>query len=146
MAELDTIEIYNPLKEEVTIRFNGEPYKVPGLSSKHYPQFLAFHIAKHLSDKVLEPELQKIKKANTKENSFNPKNAQLMIYDNVERRIALYDILKSKELVQTCIAQFPLKGFIGVMKDYDDYVAKIETPKPTKVKAPKEEKTEVAAE
>lgn len=140
MAELDTIAIYNPLKSDFSCRFNGQVYKVEAQSSKHFPQFLAFHVAKHLTDEILKPELLKIKKGNSKENTFNPKNAQLMIYDNVQRRVALYDVLKSKELVQQCIAQFPLKGFIGVMKEYDDYVAEAEAPKAPKSKTPKEVK------
>jgi hypothetical protein len=135
MAELDTIAIYNPLKEDFQCRFNGQVYRVEAQSSKHFPQFLAFHVAKHLSDAILQPELVKIKKTAPKENSFNPKNAQLMIYDNVERRIALYDILQNKSLVQTCISQFPLKGFIGNVKVFDDYVAKAEAPKESKTKA-----------
>ncbi len=135
MAELDTIEIRNPLKVDFSCRFNGQVYTVAAETSKHFPQFLAFHVAKHLSDAILTPDLEKIKKGNNKENSFNPKNAQLMIYDNVQRRMALYDVLKNKSLVQTCIAQFPLKGFIGNVKEFDDYVTKAETPKKPKAEA-----------
>jgi len=131
MAELDTLTIYNPLKEDFLSRFNGELYKVPAQESKPFPQFLAFHIAKHLSDALMAPELLKIKKDTGKEgsNAFNPRNAQLMIFDNTIRRKHLYDILGSKELVESCLKAFPFKAFVGIfgeMKDYDEYVAKKE--------------------
>jgi len=123
MAEYETIEILNPLKEEVMVRFNGELYKLPAEAKKSYPKFLAFHMAKELSDKILVPELLKLKKAD-KEKGYNPKNAQLVIYDNPSRRISLYQVLGSKDLVQECVEAFPFKSFIGEMSVYDEYVAK----------------------
>lgn len=134
MAEFDTILITNPTEESFSHRFNGELYTIPGESSKHFPTYLSFHLAKHLSDKILSEELLKLKKANEKSaerNSFNPKNAQLMVYDNPSRRIALYKILGSRELVQECIERLPLKPFVGEMSIYDEFVAKSE--KKTKV-------------
>lgn len=138
MAELDTIEVYNPLPEAFSVRFNGQMYTIEAKASKHFPQFLAFHLAKHLSDKMLMPDLVKIKKSSTKENSFNPQNAQLMIYDNPQRRIYLYDVLKNKSLVESCIGQFPFKPFVGEIKEYDEYVEKKLKPKESKAK-PKNE-------
>lgn len=136
MSELDTIAVYNPLDEDFSVRFNGELYKVPSKSEKHFPQFLAMHVAKHLSDVLLAPDLAKLKKENKGGvNTFNPKNAQLVIYDNPKRRIALYQILRSKEYVQSCIEAFPFKGFIGEMAEYDKFVEKQTSPKPGKPKA-----------
>lgn len=138
MAELDTIPVYNPLNEDFVCRFNGEPYKVSAKSDKHFPSFLAFHIAKHLSDTMLVPDLMDLKKEAAKNSSpYNPKNAQLMIYDNPRRRMTLYDILKSKELVEQCIQAFPFKGFVGEMAEYDAYVEKTLA---KSEKAPKAEK------
>lgn len=136
MAELDTCYVTNPTGEPFTVRFNGELYVVP-VEGKHFPQFLAFHIAKHLSDSVLSKELIRLKQATKKmDNPYNPAVAQLQVYDNPQRRIALYDILGTKELVQSCINSYPFKDFIGDMKEYDEYVAKKET---VKVKASKKE-------
>jgi hypothetical protein len=132
MAELDVIKVSNPLGEEFSCRFNGELYKVPAESEAFFPHFLAFHMAKHLSDKMLSKEVEKTKKAKT-DNPFNPKVAQVEIYDNPDRRIALYDILGTKELVEKCINAFPFKGFLGEMSDYDKYVEKKEKAKDMKV-------------
>lgn len=125
MAELESIQIFNPSDEDFTQNFNGEAYTVPAKGAKSYPVFLAYHIAKHLSDKLLLPELIKIKEEHSKAknvNPFNPKTAQLMVYDNPKRRIALYECLKSKQHVQTLIEKYPFKAFIGEMNQYDDFV------------------------
>lgn len=125
--EYDTIEVFNPMKEDFTVRFNGEPYLLKTGEVKLYPHFLAFHIAKHLSDKMLIPDLEKI----TKESglNYNPKNGQLMIHDCLRRRETLYDILRSRDNVATCITVFPFKGFIGEMAEFDAYIAKQEEKK-----------------
>lgn len=132
-SEYDTIEVFNPLDEEFATRFNGEIYRVPAKSGKFFPTFLAMHVAKKLSDKILEPLLVKLKKdsAKTDKSPFNPLNAQLMIYDNPERRISLYRVLRSKERVQACIQNFPFKGFIGEMSEYEKFVAKETSTEPT---------------
>ena len=123
MAEFDTTNVYNPLDEDFQVRFNGELYTIGDGETKTFPEFLAFHIAKHLSDKVLTKNVEKLKKEN-KENPYNPKLAQLMIYDNAERRIALFDILQSKDIVERCIGAYPFKGLIGDLSKYDEYVSK----------------------
>ncbi len=135
--EYDTVEVFNPLKEEFIVRFNGQPYKLGSKEKKPYPFFLAFHVAKHLSDLLLQPELQKIKKEKGGNGEFNPKNAQLMVYDNPKRRMALYSILGSEKLVQGCIEAFPFKAFLGEMKDWTKFLEdqeseKVEKPKTTK--------------
>lgn len=128
MAELDTIGILNPTKEEFVGKFNGESYPLAAGAEKAFPEFLAFHLAKHLSDKMLSEEVEKIRKAQ-KDDPYRPQVGQMMVYDNPKRRIALYDIFRSKEKVQQCIESYPFKAFIGEMAEYDDYVSKAEAPK-----------------
>jgi hypothetical protein len=127
MAELDTIIVKNPLKEDFNVRFNGEPYTVKAGEEKTFPSFLAFHFAKHLSDKILSKEVEKIKKAKS-DNPYRPEVGQLLLHDNVKRRMALYDVLRDKELVGHVIVAFNFKGLIGEMKEYEEYVDKIENP------------------
>lgn len=140
-SEFETIEITNPLEEAFKVRFNGELYTIEAGAFKSYPRFLAFHIAKHLSDKMLIPEVEKRQKKQKEGDVYNPQIAQLMIYDNSYRRILLYNILKSKIMVEECIKAFPFKGFIGEMDEYEEHVAKVEAPKVEKPKAPKTEET-----
>lgn len=121
MAEFDTIPVHNPMNEDWMHRFNGEAYILKAQETKFFPVGLAFHIAKHLSEKALAPELAKIKEE--KPGQEDPRVPQLMIYDNPSRRIALYNILGTKELVETCVRNTNLKGFIGEMSVYDEYVA-----------------------
>jgi len=123
MAEFDTTSITNPMKEDFAVNFNGERYEIGAGEEKSFPEFLAFHVAKHLSDKMLGEEIEKVKKAD-KENPFNPRVGQLLVYDNPQRRMRLYDILGSKEKVEACINAYPFKGFIGELDEYDEYVAK----------------------
>ena len=125
MAELDTINLRNPFHEDFTVNFNGEPYAIKHGETKTYPKFLAFHIAKHLSNRILGEEVIKLK-AIKSDNPYRPEVAQLMIYDNPSRRIALYDILGSKERVEECIKTMNLKGFIGEMHIYDASVERKE--------------------
>lgn len=130
MAEFDTTSITNPMKEDFAVNFNGERYEIGAGEQKSFPEFLAFHIAKHLSDKMLNDEVQKIKNAD-KENPFNPRVGQMLVYDNPQRRMRLYDILGSKARVEACINAYPFKGFIGELEEYDNYVAST-TVAPTK--------------
>lgn len=123
MAELDTIALTNPTDEDFSVNFNGEGYSVGAGATKPFPEFLAFHIAKHLSDKILGEEVKKLKMKKS-ENPFRPEIGQLMVYDNPKRRIALYQILGTKELVEECLNAFPHKGFIGEMSEYDAFVEK----------------------
>lgn len=144
VSEFETIEIFNPQEEAFKVRFNGELYSIEGKTPKSYPRFLAFHIAKHLSDKLLVPEAEKRTKKQKDGDVYNPQIAQLVIYDNSFRRITLYDILRSKAMVEECIKAFPFKGFIGDMTDYEEHVAKVEEGK--KTKAPAAPKTETKTE
>lgn len=123
MAELDTLAITNPMKEDFSVNFNGESYSIGAGANKSFPEFLAFHIAKHLSDKMLGEEVKKLK-AKKSENPYRPEIGQMMVYDNPQRRITLYQILGTKDLVQQCIESYPFKGFIGEMDEYDKFVEK----------------------
>lgn len=128
MAEFDTIYVTNPLNEDFAVRFNGENYELGKKERKSFPEFLGFHVAKHLSDKMLGTEIEKLKKAE-KENPFNPRVGQLLVYDNPKRRITLFQILGSKKLVEECISAYPFKGFIGEMSEYDEFAdGKAEAP------------------
>lgn len=124
---LDSIEITNPTSEDFTQRFNGEPYTIASKETKSYPGPLSFHIAKHLSTKMVQDDE---KKTFTKKDREDPnsrkhlKVAQLSTYDTHERRIALYKILGDKDLVLECIKRYPFKGFIGEMSVYEDFVQK----------------------
>ena len=125
MAEYETINLRNPLKEAFSVNFNGEPYKLEAGEEKSYPKFLAYHIAKHLSNQIIGAEIIKMKmKKEYREVRENPLNSQMMNYDNPQRRIALFDILQNKEAVQECVSVSPLKGFIGNMSEYDSYADK----------------------
>jgi len=134
MAELDTLGLTNPTKLDFEVRFNGELYRVGAGEQKAFPEFLAFHIAKHLSDKILSVEIEKIRKEHS-ENPYRPQIGQLMVYDNPKRRIALFDIFGTKEKVEACIAAYPFKSFIGEMNEYEDYVTKV-MEKSTKAQEP----------
>lgn len=137
MAELDTLWVHNPLPQDFKWRYNGEMYSVPAENGKSFPQGLAFHMAKHLSDACLAPQWEKLQKEKAS-GEENQRVNQAVIYDTPQRRIALYDILGSKELVQECINAFNFKGFIGEMSVYDEYVEK-EIAKKAKKEGKKEE-------
>ena len=137
MAELDVIEITNPTSEDFTHNYNGEPYTVKAGETKILLKYIAFHLAKHLSTKVIQ---DKLKKGMTKKDKENPNArihreiAQTAVYDTPARRIALYTMLKNVDLVLDVIKVYPFKGFIGEMKDYEDFVTKTESKKkPEKV-------------
>lgn len=123
MAELDTIEIINPLAEDFTVRFNGEPYTLKAGAQVHYPRFLALHIARHISDKLLSDKKEALRKKHGKDNPYVPQASTLFNHDNPSRRIALYQILRDTELVQEAVTKSNLKGFVGEMAEYDEYIA-----------------------
>jgi len=128
MAELDNISVTNPTEENFLVRYNGEPYQLSAGASKEFAQHLAIHMAKHLSDKILGEEIVAYKKkrdsAKGERMPFDPKVAQMIVYDNPRRRIVLYDILGDKTHVEQVINAYPFKGFIGNISEYDEYVAK----------------------
>lgn len=139
MAELDQIYVENPTKEDFEVRFNGEMYRLGAGEKEQKPKYLARHIAKHLSDKMLQEDIEVEKKKYEKRKEKMPEvvQTQIIMYDNPHRRIALYKILRSKEEVEFVIKSFPqfksmdidgkTDNFIGEMKTYDDFVDEYET-------------------
>ena|SRR3990167_530656 len=134
MAELDTIYIKNPLNEVFPIRFNGEEYKLEAGEEKLLAHMLARHFAKHISDKICAEAFTKMKQTAEKKKEAIPdsRKTMMVMYDNPQRRIALYDCLHSKEEVEKTIKAFPQFkasetkfNFIGEMKVYDDYVESV---------------------
>lgn len=122
-AEYETIQITNPTKEKFSARYNGELYTIAAGETRAYPRFVAFHIAKNLSNKMLEPEAMKLREE-FKESVWVPQEGVLFNHDNASRRITLYDILLDKATVEEFFTYVPLKGFIGEMSVYDAYVSK----------------------
>lgn len=127
MAEYDGINISNPTGSKFTWKYNGEDYSVEAGETKPFSKAVGFHLAKHLSTQMLEegnPVLRK-KNATQQELSLDAiRHAQLTMYDNPKRRIALYDILGDVSLVAELLASYPFKAFIGDMKEYEEYVNK----------------------
>lgn len=131
MAELDTILVANPTSEDFEVRFNGERYVLKAGEITQKPQFLARHIAKHLSDKMLQEKVIEMRKGYEKKKEKMPDvlQTQVVMYDNPDRRITLYQILRSKEEVERTVKAYPQfkqmdgkDNFIGEMKTYDDFV------------------------
>lgn len=132
MAELDTIALTNPTSEDFSQRFNGEIYTLEANASKSFAQFVGFHIAKHLSQKMLKDEITpKMRKERPTLLS------QRQVYDNPYLRIALFKIFSDVQLVQKLISIYPFKGFVGDMKLYEDFVAECNKPKDIKVDSKK---------
>lgn len=125
--DLSAIEITNPTSEDFTWNYNGEPYTIKGNQTAVYAKPVAYHLAKHLSTKmIIEPLKESMSKKDI-ENKNSPvhvKISQLSIYDTHERRIALYKILRKGDLVLDLITRYPFKGFIGEMGEYQKFVEK----------------------
>lgn len=75
---------------------------------------------------MLDKEAAKLREE-FKESVYVPQEATLMNHDNPSRRIALYDVIGSKTIVEEFFTYVPLKGFIGEMSVYDAYVSKKES-------------------
>jgi hypothetical protein len=129
MAEFETLSFTNPTKDDFVWRYNGEPYAVGAGQTVQYSKNVAYHLARHLSTKMIVDKLKKTMTKKQIENRNDPIHrqvAQLNNYDTHQRRIVLYDIFGKKEMVQETIERFPFKGFVGDMNEYDSYVAKKE--------------------
>jgi len=127
MAELDTIVLTNPTSEDFSQNFNGETYTIEANSSKSFAQFVGFHLAKHFAQKIVKDDITaKMRKEHP---TLLP---QRLVHDNPYFRIALYRILNDVKLVQTLIASYPFKGFVGDMKLYEEFVVKNNQPKDDK--------------
>ena len=127
MQELEVIEITNPTSEDFSWRYNGELFTIKSNETRGYEKPVGFHLAKHLSTKIVVADA---KKEMTKADEKNPnasihfKIAQLSTSDTHERRIALYKILGNENRVVEVISHYPFKGFIGDMDVYQKFVEK----------------------
>jgi len=125
MAEFTTIEIINPTSEDFTHNFNGEPYTLPSKRIVHFPKAVAFHLAKHLSTKIIIAEKKKgvpRKKLEDIRDRIQFEVSRLAIHDTPERRIALYKMFKNESYVIEVIKQYPFKDIIGDMEIYTKFV------------------------
>lgn len=125
--DLAVVTITNPTSEDFSWRWNGELYQIRAGETLGFARPVAYHLAKHLSTKMVSDDaLAKI----TKKDLENPnaaihvKVAQLNTYDTHERRIALYQILKDGQQVLEVIQRYPFKGFIGDMSEYEAFIEK----------------------
>lgn len=131
MQEYESVNITNPTSENFTWRWNGEPYEIKAGETKGFAKNVSFHLAKHLSAKMVEAEFPKKETFNNDQerNAEAVKFAQLVLYDNPARRMALFKILRDTKLVMDVIMAYPFKGFlegklVGTMEDYKDFVKK----------------------
>lgn len=125
LRENDSVVITNPTSEDFTWSFNGEPYTIRAGESKGFGKFTAFHLAKHLSSKMIDVDFQvkiaKIKDKDLKRQAMG-ELSQSMVFDGPKRRIALYKILKDTHVVEQVIKSYPFKGWIGEMDEYKKFV------------------------
>jgi len=131
--DLESVELFNPTALDFTWRYNGTPYTIAAGEKKAFAKPVAYHLAKHLSSRmVVEEEWQKLthKQAETAKadhrNAIHLKVAQLQTYDTHERRVALYKILLDTKRVLDVITHYPFKGFIGEMNLYQEFVEKVQ--------------------
>ena len=127
LRENDSVTIVNPTSEDFTWNFNGEPYTIRAGESKGFGMFTAFHLAKHLSSKMIDADFQvkiaKIKDKDEKRFAMG-ELSQSLVFDGPKRRMALYKILRDEHLVEGVIKSYPFKGWIGDMNDYKNFVEK----------------------
>lgn len=139
MAELDTIVLHNPSNKDFVQEYNGEAYTIKAKDTRSFAKFVGYHIAKHLSSKMISDSFTK------KMRKENPTLvSQKLIYDTPERRIYLFDILRDVSLVKEVVNAYPFRGFIGEMDVYEKYVAKWESEQKKDTK--KEEKKSTTSE
>lgn len=127
--DLESVELTNPTDADFTWRYNGIPYTVLAGETKQFAKPVAYHLAKHLSTKMVTDDLMKTATKKDMENpnaAIHVKAAQLTTYDTHERRIALYKILKDETRVPLVVQRYPFKGFIGDMNLYQEFVQKKE--------------------
>ena len=127
LKEHDAVFLKNPTDENFAWKFNGQEYNVKAGEIKSFSKFVTFHLAKHLSTKMITESVERKLTKKQLENRNDPVHTQLSqlnIYDTHERRIALFKILGNEFLVEQVISQYPFKGFIGDMSVYKDFVQK----------------------
>ena len=127
--DLSVVSITNPTSDDFTWKYNGEPYTVKAKETANYAKPVAYHLAKHLSTKMVSDDALA---GVSKKDMDNPhaqihvKVSQLHTYDTHERRIALYKILGDGQKVIEVIQRYPFKGFIGDMALYQAFLEKAE--------------------
>jgi len=55
----DQTVIYNPMDEDFVCNWDGKPYTIGADATASFPEFLAYHIAKHLTEKILYSKVEK---------------------------------------------------------------------------------------
>jgi len=152
MAELDVVQVTNPSSEDFTHNFNGEPYTILAGESKTFAQFVAYHLAKHLSSKLIDEEVRskaKTKDLETMNSKVNFELAQQQVYDTPKRRIALFkmfdlggnDFSIIEENIKNVLQRYPFKGTLGDLSIWTKFLAE-ESAKRTKKDTPKKEESE----
>jgi len=137
MEKLEVLSITNPTSADFTWNYNGEPYTIKAKETTSFFKPVAFHLAKHLSTKMIVDDAKSNltkKEEETPNAAAHVKIAQLGTYDTHERRIALYQIFRNENLVIDLITRYPFKGFIGDMEMYKKFVAKEQEKKKPEVK------------
>lgn len=125
--DLESVQITNPTDADFTWRYNGTAYTILAKEAKQFAKPVAYHLAKHLSTKMVTDEIMKTATKKDMENpnaAIHVKAAQLTTYDTHERRIALYKILGDENRVVEVTRRYPFKGFIGEMSLYEEFVKK----------------------
>jgi len=125
--DLTSVEIINPTSEDFTWNYNGEPYTVKSGEKTAFAKPVAYHLARHLSTKIIVDAIKgkmTKKQIENSRDSIHVKLSQVNLYDTPERRIALYTILKDEEKVMQLLMRYPYKGTIGEMDEYKQFVEK----------------------
>lgn len=164
MATLDQIFITNPTETEFEVRYDGEKYTLQAHEETTKTQFLARHMAKHLSDRMMINDFYGIQKDFTKKHkSLSPhqvdqqlgtEKTRLTMQDSPERRIALYKVLRSTVEVNNTIDAYPQFkskkkkdgsiefSTVGDIEIYNEFVEKSER-KPEHEEPKEEPKVEI---
>ena len=112
LKEFDSIFVKNPTSEDFSWKFNGELYSVKAEETKSFSKFVALHLAKHLSTKIVVGSLEAKMTKKEREDRNSPihgRLSQLAVYDTPERRIALFTILENVDLVTIVMSLYPFK-------------------------------------
>lgn len=94
----DLTEIYNPLSKDFVWTHNGKPYILPAGKTSTFPEFLAYHFAKHLAKTIVYGNFEK-EIAEKSKGQITPDTAKACPAERVEKfKEAL---LKGKEALMT---------------------------------------------
>lgn len=140
-SEFDLIDVVNPTPKDFMVRFNGEPYEIRAGEKRQFPQFIGRHVAKHLSDKMVAESFNKDQEKAKKKKEPLPdiEKVTRTMYDTIERRKFLFDILGDSEEVLNVLKSYPqfkttekrdgdklVVTFnpIGEIEEWEDYITK----------------------